>query len=469
MDQIPDTGSSILIQLGIILVLTVINAFFAASEMAIVSSSKSKMRLYSQEGSSSAKKIVEVLEEPTKVLSTIQVAITLAGFLASASAAVGIADDLSAILEPYNIPNVEEISVVLITIALSYFTLVFGELYPKRVAFQHAEKISMGVIGFILVMARILAPFNFILAKSVEFLLFITRQNKHSDEETFSEEEIKSMLEVGEDAGALKKEGKKMIDSVFQFDDTLAYEIMTPRTEVFTIDINDPTSEYLDQLMELKFTRIPVYDDDNDNIIGVLNVKDYIIKAREVGFENVSIHEILRKPLFVPDGKKVDSLFYELQKTRQQIAVLIDEYGGFSGIVTMEDIIEEIFGDIDDEFDDEELGITQVSPNMYTFEGNIDIDDFNEATGLKITSESSETIGGFIIDILEEIPDEGNKDKWEIKFENLIFNIQSVKDRRIEKITLRILDDGNQGSEKTEKEKLSIKKKDRADKEKLDD
>ncbi len=462
MEINPDTGTSIMVQIGLIFALTLINAFFAASEMAIVSSNKVKMKMYSQSGNKRADKVLNVLDDPTKILSTIQVAITFAGFLASASAAVGIADNVSVLLENFKLPYVYEISVVIVTMILAYFTLVFGELFPKRIAFQHSEQIAMIVIRFIILMSKILAPFNFILSKSVNLLLFITRQKEKTPNEEFSEEEVRSMIEASHDAGALKEEEKKMLHSIFEFDDTSAYEIMTPRTDVFSIDINDSPEEYLDELMNLKFTRIPVYDDEADNIIGILNVKDFIIKAREYGFENVDLRRILRKPLLVPDGKKVDTLMHELQKTKQQIAILIDEYGGFAGIVTMEDIIEEIVGEIDDEYDDEETGVIKLSDNIYSFEGNVDIDDFNEKTGLNLESENSETIGGFIIDILEEIPDEDNKDKWEVNFENLVFRIESVKDRRIEKAVLRILpeknDDDNDDDKKRDTSKETRKK-----------
>ena len=465
METVPDTGNSITLQIGFIIALTIINAFFAATEIALVSSSKAKMKVLAQNGDKRAVRVLKVMEEPTKILSTIQVAITFAGFLASAFAAVGIADNLTSFITPFEIPYPNEIAIVIITIVLSYFTLVFGELFPKRIAFQHSEGISMAVIGFVSAVSKIFAPLNFILSKSVNLLLFITRQKEKEQNDEYSEEEVKSMIEASHDAGALNEEEKKMLNSIFEFDDTSAYEIMTPRTDVFSIDINDPPEEYLNELMNLKFTRIPVYDDDADNIIGILNVKDFIIKAKEYGFENVDLNKILRKPMLVPDNKKVDSLLHELQKTKQQIAILIDEYGGFAGIVTMEDIIEEIVGEIDDEYDDEETGVVKLSGNIYTFEGNVDLDDFNEETGLNLESENSETIGGFIIDILEEIPHENNKDKWEVVHNNLIFKIESVKDRRIEKGILRILSP-EQYEKEIDKEKVKEREKDKEKKRK---
>ena len=246
------------------------------------------------------------------------------------------------------------------------------------------------------------------------------------------------MLEAGQEKGELKEEGKKMITSIFEFDDLLAYEVMTPRTEVFSIDINAPTEEYIDELMELRYSRIPVYEDDSDNIIGILHIKDYLIKAREEGFDNVDFRSILRKPYFVPETKNIDSLFVELQTEKQHIAILIDEYGGFSGIVTMEDIIEEIVGDIDDEYDEEETEFQKISDDTYVIDGSMDLDDLDEELGVDLESENSETLGGFIIDILGEIPDENDVGN-EIIFENYVFKIDSIKDRRIEKITMKIL------------------------------
>ena len=218
----------------------------------------------------------------------------------------------------------------------------------------------------------------------------------------------------------------------------LAYEVMTPRTEVFSIDVNAPTEEYIDELMEMRYSRIPVYEDDSDNIIGILYIKDYLIKARQDGFDNVEIRPILRKPYFVPETKNIDSLFFELQTTKQHIAILIDEYGGFSGIVTMEDIIEEVMGDIDDEYDEEEPDIQKISDDTFAMEGSMDLDDINEELGTDLESENSETIGGLILDILGEIPDE-NDVGTEVEYENYRFRIDSIKDRRIEKVTMTVL------------------------------
>ena len=260
------------------------------------------------------------------------------------------------------------------------------------------------------------------------------------------EEEVMSILEAGQESGVLKEEGKKMINSIFALDDKLAYEIMTPRTDVFVIDIEDPPEEYVDDLMKLRYSRIPVCQGETDNIIGILNIKDYLIQAWEKGFESVDIASILRAPYFVPETKNIDALLFELQKMKQQIAILIDEYGGFSGIVTMEDIIEQVVGDIDDEYDEEEEIIDKVDDHIYLVDGDVSLEDLDEELGIDLTSETSETIGGFLIDMLGEIPDENDVGRI-ITFENYQFKIMAIQDRRIERVKIYILDPAEQEAE----------------------
>ena len=270
----------------------------------------------------------------------------------------------------------------------------------------------------------------------------LTNQAKGSQ----MEEEVMSILEAGQESGVLKEEGKKMINSIFALDDKLAYEIMTPRTDVFVIDIEDPPEEYVDDLMKLRYSRIPVCQGETDNIIGILNIKDYLIQAWEKGFEAVDIASILRTPYFVPETKNIDALLFELQKMKQQIVILIDEYGGFSGIVTMEDIIEQVVGDIDDEYDEEEEIIDKVDDHIYLVDGDVSLEDLDEELGIDLTSETSETIGGFLIDMLGEIPDENDVGRI-IEFENYQFKIMAIQDRRIERVKIYILDPAEQEAE----------------------
>ena len=317
--------------------------------------------------------------------------------------------------------------------------LSIGQFFPRKLGLQHDEKIADATETLLNTVATVVRPVTFLLMLTANILLKLFRQETQVVDGSFSEEEVMSMLEVGQESGVLKEEGRKMINSIFAFDDKLAYECMTPRTDVFMIDIDDPIEEYLDDLMALRYSRIPVYRDDSDNIIGILNVKDYFRQAREDSFETVEIEPILRKAYFVPETKNIDSLFFELQKLKQQIAILIDEYGGFSGIVTMEDIIEQVMGDIDDEYDEEEEIIDKVDENIYLVDGDVNLDDLHEELGVNLESETSETIGGFIIDMLGEIPDETAVGRI-VAYENYELKIMAVQDRRIERVKIYILD-----------------------------
>lgn len=317
--------------------------------------------------------------------------------------------------------------------------VILGQYFSHKIALQHAEGIVNKTESLVNGLLTLLSPITAVLMFITNIFLRIFRQKIKVDEEIFSEKEVLSMIQAGKESGVLKEEGSKMINSIFAFDDKLAYEIMTPRTDVFSIDIEDPVEEYIEELMKLRHSRIPVCKGDNDNIIGILHIKDYLIKAREAKFENVDIESILRKAYFVPDTKNIDSLFIELQKTKQQIAILIDEYGGFSGIVTVEDIIEQVMGNIDDEYDEEEEIIEKVDDNLYLVDGDVSIDDLDEELGIELISENSETIGGFIIDILGEIPDENDIGRI-VEFEGYKFKIMSIEERRIKRVKVYMPD-----------------------------
>lgn len=439
MTNTPDPSLPIGLFLIIIMILLLFNAFFAAIKVTISTVNRNKIKHLAQEGNSKAVSLLEILDQPDKVRTSIQTLITMAGFIASAFTAVGIANNLGNYFLKNNVMFGSELAVLISTLILIYINIVFCELYPKRLAVNHAEGIALNLSKPILFLTKLVSPFNWLLLKSVNCLLRITRQKVEVDEEEFSEDDVRSMLEVGQETGVLNEQGKRMINSIFAFDDKLAYEIMTPRTDVFYIDVNDPSEEYLEELMELRYSRIPVYDDDSDNIIGIINIKDYLIKARELGFENVDLREILRKPYFVPETKNLETLFFDLQTSKQHIAILIDEYGGFSGIVTMEDLIEEIVGEIDDEYDQIQKEIEIIDDNTYRISGFMSLNDLNEELHISLHSDNSETIGGLIIDILGEIPDDDDHVERIIEYNNCIFTIESIKERRIETIRLHII------------------------------
>jgi putative hemolysin len=427
-----------------------INAYFAAAEMAIVSVSKVKIKNLAADGNRSARILQTLLEQPNKFLSTIQVMITLAGFLTSAIAATAMAGEFGGVLASIGVPYSYQVAVVLITVVLSYISLVLGELFPKRVALLFAERIAMFSARPIMFISKAAAPFVWLLSKSVNILLKITGTDKENIEEEYSEEEIKSLLEVGQETGLINEAGKEMITSIFEFDDKLAYEIMTPRTDVYMVSINEPLTAYIDELLQERYSRIPVYDKDVDDIIGVMYMKDFIIKARQFGFDKVHIRKILQKPYFVPESKNIDELFREMQVSKTHIALLIDEYGGFSGLVTLEDIIEEIMGNINDEYEDNEPKLIENGENCWILDGAYYIDDLNAELDLNIESTEHETISGFIIDLIGEIPDDDDPKEYIIKDRNCIFKVESIKERRVDKILLTILPDEAEGDGKAE-------------------
>lgn len=436
-----DTGDPLSGQLLLILVLTLVNAFFAASEMAMVSIDRKKLQVQQEEGNKKAKLILDLLKEPSRFLSTIQVGITFAGFFSSASAAVGLSGRLGIALENLGIPFAKDISFIGITLVLSYITLVFGELIPKRIALQNAEKFSMFAIKTISVVSKIMNPFISFLSLSTNGIMRLLGISTQGVEEKVTLEEIRSIVEVGQEQGIINPTEREMIDSVIGFDDKLAEEIMTARTEVFMIDAEDPIEEYLSEMLQLKYSRIPVFEEDVDNIIGILYIKDFLLEAYKVGFNSVDIKKIIRPAYFIPERKNINDLFTELQNSRKHMAVLIDEYGGFSGIVTMEDLIEEIMGDIDDEYDHDEPDIKIVDKYSYIAKGSVSIKELNSKLGIELDedNENYDTLGGLLIYILGYIPSNG--DKIVLQYEGVEFQIEEIEENRIQKVHVLLSED----------------------------
>ena len=427
---------SLVSQFILILVLTLLNAFFASAEMAIVSVNRNRIKMLADDGNKKASLLVDLLEEPNKFLSTIQVGITLAGFFSSASAATGISEVIGASLSQLGIPYAQSISLVVITLLLSYVTLVFGELVPKRIALQKSEQMAMLSVRPIVFVSKFAKPFVKLLSLSTNVLLRVIGMSDTDLEEKVSREEIKSLVDAGEEYGVINQIEKEMINSIFDFDDKLAKEVMTPRTEVYMINIKLPLS--IEELLEENYSRIPVYEGDMDNIIGILYLKDFLHEAYQVGFENVGIKKLLHRPYFVPECKNIDQLFKELQKSKNHLAVLIDEYGGFSGIVTIEDLIEEVMGDINDEYDDDDPVIRKIDNDTYIVNGLISIKELNDKLHLNLDEETEDydTLGGFLINQIDYIPSE--TEECMVEYENLVFKIECVKDKRIEMVKIHI-------------------------------
>lgn len=434
-----DSGPSVYYRIIILIILILINAFFAASEISLVSVDKKNIKEESKRGNKKADLLLKLLKEPSRYLATIRVGITLSSFLLSALSAISLSGRFSVYLKTLGLYYTDKISIIIITIVLSFISLVFGELVPKRIALQNTQKFALKVIKPVYFISKIMKPFVSLLSITTNTILKILKIPVTGVEEKVTLEEIRTVIQVGQEQGIINPSEREMIDSIIKFDDKFAEEIMTARTEVFMIDINTPVNEYIDEMLELKYSRIPIYDEYIDNIIGVLYIKDYLLESYKVGFENVDIKKIMKPAYFIPESKNINDLFLELQSNRMHFAILIDEYGGFSGIVTMEDLIEEIVGDIDDEYDHDEPDLKKVDDYTYYARGSISIKELNSALNTKFDefNDDYDTLAGLLIYKLGYIP--CNKDKKSIKINNIIFNILEIEDKKIEKVKIKII------------------------------
>lgn len=425
------TRGSLLLQFIVIIVLTGINAFFSSAEMAIVSINRNKLKILVEEGNKKAIMLENLMKEPSKFLSTIQVGITLAGFFASASAATGLSQYLSIHLSKLKVPYSGQISMILITFVLSYITLVFGELIPKRIALRASEKTALASVGIIVMVSKIFSPFVKFLTFSTNVILTVLKMKEDNIEEKVSKEELRSLVEVGREHGIINEVEKEMIENIIEFDEKVAREIMIPRTKVFLIDKNISVDELFEKKEVEVYSRIPVYEDEADNIVGILFMKDLMIEAYRKGFQNVKLTEIMQEAYFVPETKNVNELFNEMQAEKKHIAILIDEYGGFSGIVTLEDLIEEVMGNIADEFDADDSSIKKLAVNKYLINGELSLNDLNDYFHIELESKHYDTLSGLLIEHMGYIP-EDDEDIEPIIIDGISFKPKRVKDKKIE-------------------------------------
>lgn len=418
----------------ILLILILVNAFFAASEIAFISLNDTKIERLAKEGNKKAKHIEKMLKNPSRFLATIQIGITLAGFLSSAFASDAFASELAPVLYKimpiFSIGVWNTISIILITIILSFFTLVFGELVPKRLAMKNYEKISFATIGLIRTLSIITSPF-------VKFLTFTTNKisklfgvDEH-EEETVTEEEIKMMIDQGEEKGTIEEEEKELLNNVFEFDDITVSEIMTHRKDIFAVDISTDIEELMQIISkeDYKYSRIPVYDETIDEIKGILYIKDIL---KNIGKKTFRMKNIIHEPYFVPQTKMINDLFREMQKHKTQMAIILDEYGGTAGLITMEDILEELVGEIYDEYDEEEIEYEKIDETTYILSGNMTIYDVNKLLNAEIPEGDYDTISGFLQDELDRIPKEEENPIIETK--KVTYKIEEYEDNRILKI-----------------------------------
>ena len=420
-------------QILVLILLIGLNAFFAASEIAFISLNDVKIEKQAKEGNKKAKQIEKMLESPSKFLSTIQIGITLAGFLSSAFASDAFAYRLAPVLNniiPIGTDIWQNISIIIITIILSFFTIVFGELVPKRLAMKNYEKISFATIGIIRTISIITAPFVKLLTVTTNAISKIFKVSEN-EEEIVTEEEIKMMVDQGEENGTIEEDEKEYINNVFEFNDITASEIMTHRTDIFAVDINTSPGELLEEIIkdDCKHSRIPVYDETIDEIKGILYVKDII---KNINKKTFKIKNIMKEAYFVSQSKLINELFKELQKNKKHIAIIVDEYGGTAGLITMEDILEEIVGDIFDEYDEIEEEYEKIDNKTYIISGSMPIYDVNKLLDAHIPEGDYDTISGYLQEEMGRIPSE--EEIPIIETEELTFKIEEYEDKRILKV-----------------------------------
>ena len=425
-----------LTEIFVLIILVIMNAFFAASEIALISLNDNKIRLMAEDGDKKAKVLNNLLREPSKFLATIQIGITLAGFLASAFASETFAEPLVKLLVASGVPIPEvwlkTASMLVITIVLSYFTLVLGELVPKRIAMKKAEPIARFVANPLRALAAFTAPFVKLLTASTNFFVRLFGVDPDADEEHVTEEEIRMMVDVGEEKGTIHENEKEMINNIFEFNNKTVSDIMTHRTDIAALPIDASLREVIDFINSEKYSRIPVYEDNIDNIVGVMHSK-YVFKfVTNDDTSNFTLRDLIRQPYFVPESKRTDELFKELQLNKTHMAIIIDEYGGTAGIVTLEDLIEEIVGNIFDEDDDEEKELEKIDDNTYIIKGSISLDEAQDILGAELPVDDYETLSGFIIGQIGRIPEKG--DEPTIEYNELVFKVEEVEEKKVSKV-----------------------------------
>lgn len=425
-------------------ILILLNAFFAASEIAVISLNENVVRKQAEEGDKKAAKMLRMVSEPTGFLSTIQVGITLAGFLGSAFAA----DNFSSIIVDWlvngcgvtAIPEnvLDTLAVIGITLVLSYFTLILGELVPKRIAMRGPEKLARAVCDIILGLSMLMKPIVWFLSVSTNAVLRLFHINPHEEEEAVSEEDIRMMIDIGEEKGTIDSVEREMIDNIFEFNNTSAGEIMTHRTDMAVIYVDDKPEDILHTIAETGYSRFPVCGEDADDVLGILRTRAFLLNAQS---ENpLPLKELLKPAYFVPESVRADILFRDMKHQKKHMAIVVDEFGGTAGLVTLEDLLEEIVGNIYDETDKkEEPEIEAIGENAWRASGNCPLDELSDATGIKFEEEDVEytTLGGLVFASLGVIPEDGTKPT--VTVQNLEIRVLSIADRRVESAEVYLL------------------------------
>ena len=430
------SGQPLLFQFILLVILTLLTAFFSASEMALVSLNRSRVEQKAEEGDKKFIRLLKVLENPNNFLSTIQVGITFISLLQGAS----LSASLGAVIATWfgHVAWAKTAGSVVSLVVLTYISIVFGELYPKRIAMNLKENLAIYSAPVIIVTGKIVSPFVWILSASTNLLSRLTPMTFDDADEQMTRDEIEYMLTKSDET--LEAEEIEMLQGVFSLDELMAREVMVPRTDAFMIDIEDNTQENIQAILKQSFSRIPVYEDDKDKIIGVIHTKNLLQAGYELGFENVKLRRIMNEPLFVPETIFVNDLLTAFRNTNNQMAILLDEYGGVAGLVTFEDLLEEIVGEIDDETDKASVEVREIGENTYIVEGVMTLNDFNEYFDTELESDDVDTIAGYYLTGVGAIPTQEVKEHYEVinKDKHLEFINDKVKDGRVTKLKVII-------------------------------
>lgn len=427
----------------LVLALIGVNAFFAMSEIAIISLNDAKLHHDAENGDKKAKTLCRLVSEPNNFLATIQVAITLAGLLSSAFAADKYADFFTELIMSATGGIIGEAAVhtivlVILTMILSYVTLVFGELVPKRIAMHYPERIAYSIGGVLSFFYKVFRPFVGLLGASTNGILRLFGINPKEEPESATEENIRMMLDAGNEKGTIEESEKEMINNIFEFDDRTVGEVMTHRMDLTAVELSLPIAEAVDLAISDGYSRMPVYEDTIDNIKGIIYAKDLLALIGEKNFAQRKVSDFLRPVSFIPESNSCREAFFEFQQKKIQIAVVVDEYGGTAGIVSMEDLIESVMGNIQDEYDDEEAEYSRIDEDNFDLEGTMLLDDVAEILNIEFPDELDyDTLGGFITDMLGRIPEESEHPV--VTYQNVEFTVIRTEEHRIEKVHAKIL------------------------------
>ncbi len=421
------------------LVLILLNAVFAMAEIAVISMNDAKLNRLSEQGNKSARRLIKLKSDPAKFLATIQVAITLAGFMGSAFAAENFSDPLVSLLKKLipsaSVSLLDSISVVVITLILSYLSLIFGELVPKRLAMRKTESMALGVSGTVFGLSRIFAPVVWLLTLSTNGVLHLLGLDPNADEEEVSEEDIRMMAEVGAETGAIEEDEREIIENIFEFDDLTVGEILVHRTDVSLLWMEEGDAEWENTIRSTRFTMYPVCDGSIDNIVGVLDTKDYF-RLEERSREEV-LKKAVRTPYFIPSGAKADVTFRNMKRNRVSFAVVLDEYAGFSGILSIKDLIERIVGDMEEEHEAQlrEEEILRIDERSWRISGNVSLAVLEKTLDVKF-SDDYDTLNGLALGLYGSVPEDGSR--FSVEFEGIVIQVNDVQEHQVSEAVITV-------------------------------